>query len=790
MTSQQNPPLTYETLKIWAVNKLDKLLGMASNEIVDYILDMDSTSDVEQYLLNDLLDTTAKSKSFTSDLIKKINSLPRKVTTNKFQKVVTPPTSGRINIKSNQTNNIKPKNNSNAVGSAKKDQKQQKQKISSFSDIQVQMRPGEPCDCQATKHKLITNCLNCGKIVCEQEGKGPCQFCQVPLFTNPNTMSLQQQQQYDKSLMSATQYKDRILGYQSTSAKRTIVYDDQEDYFSNKNNKWLSEEERKVVSEQEKEYLQKLEEEKKKTKIAFDFVGRRITAVPFDPSAVKVSKIEFQSNNNAKNSKDISNTYSESIKENKMDTAEFKYHHNIRKAGSMNTMDNAGNNKVQDFNSIVTKQYYGVDEDLIVLKSKESMNGGAKQLKYRGIMEGLWGTFTKRLPNKIWYFKYLEMLSEHQCNYFIVSIQNYCEWDMSGPVPKEVLMFLKLYNIEASKLGITLNLSLTLPQSFVFGDEQSVTLVRNVLANVKKECDISEFTLILPSGFNSTFTLPICAPNSTKSEVNNAKTYSTTQTLFIQKLLDKNKDIKTMMVVPSFFEMNLLQGPPTRQQIEYWLEISKSVPSQCPIVFTTVDGSLQNQTMQKVKSIFERRELVLIEKYPYKGGVGHKEHKVSWNPYEPHFTDTHHQLAGVLASPFDRESLLDNMTSVIATNTFLHFLQVPTNYQSELSLRATLLELTSNNDISEIFSDLILTTSNGLIENIKLYLENNKKTALEQPQQTKDRKKLDNREKLILGEVRDRSTKLLEYYKPIQPNDSIIQQFEFIIDTIAQYLSI
>ena len=33
------------------------------------------------------------------------------------------------------------------------------------------------CECQATKHKLISNCVRCGRIVCEQEGSGPCLFC-------------------------------------------------------------------------------------------------------------------------------------------------------------------------------------------------------------------------------------------------------------------------------------------------------------------------------------------------------------------------------------------------------------------------------------------------------------------------------------------------------------------------------------------------------------------------------------------------------------------------------------
>lgn len=33
------------------------------------------------------------------------------------------------------------------------------------------------CECLAQKHKLINNCISCGRIVCEQEGSGPCLFC-------------------------------------------------------------------------------------------------------------------------------------------------------------------------------------------------------------------------------------------------------------------------------------------------------------------------------------------------------------------------------------------------------------------------------------------------------------------------------------------------------------------------------------------------------------------------------------------------------------------------------------
>lgn len=33
------------------------------------------------------------------------------------------------------------------------------------------------CDCEASVHELICNCLNCGRIVCEQENVGSCFTC-------------------------------------------------------------------------------------------------------------------------------------------------------------------------------------------------------------------------------------------------------------------------------------------------------------------------------------------------------------------------------------------------------------------------------------------------------------------------------------------------------------------------------------------------------------------------------------------------------------------------------------
>ena len=49
------------------------------------------------------------------------------------------------------------------------------------------------CDCMASRHPLLTaapNCLNCGKIICVNEGLGPCTFCDQLLLSSNDLHSM------------------------------------------------------------------------------------------------------------------------------------------------------------------------------------------------------------------------------------------------------------------------------------------------------------------------------------------------------------------------------------------------------------------------------------------------------------------------------------------------------------------------------------------------------------------------------------------------------------------------
>eukprot|EP00727_Mastigamoeba_balamuthi_P011534 m51a1_g7002 hypothetical protein (641) ;mRNA; r:208984-211345 len=143
--------------------------------------------------------------------------------------------------------------------------------------------PRVACDCYATRHAALTNCLSCGKVVCEAEGYGPCSFCGAPVAPPPSKSAAAapatagEPSDAERRAAKAMQLKESLILYDRTSAQRTVVYDDQEDYYNS--SEWLSPEERqrKELEQQARELeSRKREEEARRSRIVFDFAGRRV----------------------------------------------------------------------------------------------------------------------------------------------------------------------------------------------------------------------------------------------------------------------------------------------------------------------------------------------------------------------------------------------------------------------------------------------------------------------------------------------------------------------------------
>lgn len=144
------------------------------------------------------------------------------------------------------------------------------------------------CNCQAAKHTLINNCMQCGRIVCEQEGSGPCLFCGNLVCTEEEQQIIQSSSQSGENLKKtllkqgrpegweeAVAMRNRLLDYDRMSEKRTTVIDDESDYFRT-NSVWLSDEERAKLKKIEEKMKEKKHASRRDQKITIDFTGRQV----------------------------------------------------------------------------------------------------------------------------------------------------------------------------------------------------------------------------------------------------------------------------------------------------------------------------------------------------------------------------------------------------------------------------------------------------------------------------------------------------------------------------------
>ncbi len=107
------------------------------------------------------------------------------------------------------------------------------------------------CGCFGTQHKALNNCLRCGRISCEREGYDYCPFCRymVPEHRSSSTMA----HSTTSNDNEAWEQKERLLQYDREFAQRTVILDDQADYYNRATSNWLNESEQRQAQQQEQE---------------------------------------------------------------------------------------------------------------------------------------------------------------------------------------------------------------------------------------------------------------------------------------------------------------------------------------------------------------------------------------------------------------------------------------------------------------------------------------------------------------------------------------------------------
>jgi len=113
-----------------------------------------------------------------------------------------------------------------------------------------------PCGCQGMLHKVLSNCLHCGYILCEPEGYSFCPFCSY------NVVAASKKGQKGAKTDPAQAHLSRLLQFDRDAASRTTIHDAQADYYSNKSSEWLEKGEREDAASKDEERMKELHERK------------------------------------------------------------------------------------------------------------------------------------------------------------------------------------------------------------------------------------------------------------------------------------------------------------------------------------------------------------------------------------------------------------------------------------------------------------------------------------------------------------------------------------------------
>lgn len=283
-----------ESLEEWLEVRLDALLGAGSGkDIAGYWLSMD-LPDLEQYLHNcysgqieviSLFDEIKRRQAVTTDPIRNTppnNNAPQNCAPTNKQKAhaFIDAQKARSNKKINNVDKTQRDGAGvkwNFDGSTKRSRKQKKRKTNIHGGKLPKAR--KQCGCQGVSHSHLEygNCTDCGYIHCIREGFGECFGCGsmvLPEGTISNRSANRQAPASSQDIaakMKAEGLRDQLLAYQENKAERTLVIDDQEDFWDeDATDMWLSKEERDYAKRRSKAEIEDLHRSRTDRKIKVD----------------------------------------------------------------------------------------------------------------------------------------------------------------------------------------------------------------------------------------------------------------------------------------------------------------------------------------------------------------------------------------------------------------------------------------------------------------------------------------------------------------------------------------
>ncbi|MCD9641811.1 hypothetical protein HAX54_028256 [Datura stramonium] len=219
--------------------------------------------------------------SLTAGTKKQVRAPKESKASSKQESQSTAETSNGRNLQRGSQGNSTKTTAPQSQASQRNSRKKKSEKVVSLSEAakgSIVFQQGKPCSCQARRHRLISNCLSCGKIVCEQEGEGPCNFCGALVLKEGSSYAGLDEGPVPISDAeeAAEAYAKRLVEYDRNSAARTTVIDDQSDYYEIEGNSWLSKEEKELLKKKKEEIEEAERAKRNRVVMTFDLVGRKV----------------------------------------------------------------------------------------------------------------------------------------------------------------------------------------------------------------------------------------------------------------------------------------------------------------------------------------------------------------------------------------------------------------------------------------------------------------------------------------------------------------------------------
>jgi hypothetical protein len=154
------------------------------------------------------------------------------------------------------------------------------------------------CGCMAKSeysggHRVIGNCLQCGRIVCANEDFGDCLFCGEPKTGLMYWIGYKVSDRINSPGKSfeAVEQKNRLIQYDREGTQRTRIYDDSTDWFAETQDVWKGKEEREEAKRMMEEFEEKKSEARRQMKISLDFNTCSISVLDKEK---EIHKVETQ----------------------------------------------------------------------------------------------------------------------------------------------------------------------------------------------------------------------------------------------------------------------------------------------------------------------------------------------------------------------------------------------------------------------------------------------------------------------------------------------------------------